>query len=53
MRIRTPPPPVCDFCGAPLPDPMLGFMDHMDAAPACREAWIAWRENVRREAGGT
>lgn len=32
---------------------MLAFMEHMDQSEACRENWNAWRQNVRREAGGT
>ncbi len=46
-------PPKCDFCGAALEDMMVGFLDHVDANPGCNAAWQAWRENVRREAGGT
>jgi hypothetical protein len=41
----------CEFCGKRLPDPMLGFVEHLDESPTCREVWVAWRENVRREAG--
>ncbi|MBI2076870.1 MAG: hypothetical protein HYT80_00665 [Euryarchaeota archaeon] len=43
----------CEFCGQVLEDPMLAFMEHMEASPACRAMWDEWRANVRREAGGT
>jgi hypothetical protein len=45
--------PHCEFCGAPLEDMMLAFMEHMDQSEVCRENWNQWRQNVRREAGGT
>lgn len=45
--------PQCEFCGAELEDMMLGFLDHIEASEGCRAYWIAWRENVRRESGGT
>jgi hypothetical protein len=45
--------PHCEFCGVALPDMMLGFMEHLDASPSCKDAWNAWRENVRGEMGGT
>ena len=45
--------PHCEFCGAPLEDMMLAFMEHMDQSETCRENWNQWRQNVRREAGGT
>jgi hypothetical protein len=32
---------------------MLGFLDHIETSTSCRAAWGVWRENVRREAGGT
>lgn len=32
---------------------MLGFIEHVEASPACKTLWDEWRENVRREAGGT
>lgn len=43
----------CDFCGKPLADPMLAFLDHLDEAEACKFLWQAWRGNVRREAGSS
>lgn len=50
---RTPAAAACPFCGVAIPDMMLGFLDHVDQAPVCKEAWAAWRDHVRREAGGT
>ncbi|MGQ0536825.1 MAG: DUF7501 family protein [Methanobacteriota archaeon] len=45
--------PKCEFCGAPLPDLMLGFLEHIDENPVCRWVWTEWTQSVRREAGGT
>lgn len=54
MAFKRPPKVIkCEFCGELLADPMLAFMEHMDASPACKERWDQWRANVRREAGGT
>jgi hypothetical protein len=50
---RTPHPPACPFCGQGLPDLMLGFLDHVELSSFCRAWWGEWRENVKREAGGT
>lgn len=47
------PAPKCEFCGKPLEDMMLAFMEHIEESPVCREVWNNWRGNVRREAGGT
>ena len=46
-------PTTCEFCQQPIPDPMLGFLDHMESSPVCNQLWNEWRRNVRREAGGT
>lgn len=36
----------CLFCGAGLADEGASFLDHMKAAPACRDAYDAWLENL-------
>lgn len=53
MAPRAPKVIRCEFCGVVLEDPMLAFMDHMDASPSCKMLWDEWRANVRRETGGT
>lgn len=45
--------PACPFCHQRLPDLMLGFLDHVERSSFCRAWWGEWRENVKREAGGT
>jgi hypothetical protein len=45
-------PDHCPFCGAALDDPGAGFVDHLDASPACAERFAAWREAAAGDVGG-
>jgi hypothetical protein len=45
-------PDLCPFCGAALSDGGIGFIDHIDDAPMCKEKFEAWREQIRGDIGG-
>lgn len=45
-------PDFCPFCGAKLVDGGLGFIDHLETAPDCRERFEAWRERIAEDIGG-
>jgi hypothetical protein len=37
-------PTDCPFCGTALPNPGVGFIDHVEEDEECAEAYEAWRE---------
>jgi hypothetical protein len=45
-------PETCPFCGAELSDGGQGFIDHVEASPACMASFDAWREQVAGDVGG-
>lgn len=45
-------PDLCPFCGAVFSDGGIGFIDHIDDAPTCKERFEAWREQIRGDIGG-
>ncbi|QHS16020.1 DUF7501 family protein [Halopenitus persicus] len=45
-------PTDCPFCGASLPDPGAGFVDHIRENEACEEGFDDWRENVTGDIRG-
>ncbi|HEV8361723.1 MAG TPA: hypothetical protein VGR28_14835 [Candidatus Thermoplasmatota archaeon] len=47
------PPHRCMWCGIALEDPGAGFIDHAKANPDCFVQWQDFRNNMKREAGGT
>lgn len=42
----------CPFCGADLPDPGVGFVDHLDESAQCERGFDEWREQVAGDIGG-
>jgi hypothetical protein len=44
LRPKWTDPTDCPFCGRSLPNPGVGFVDHIDSEPACEEAFETWRE---------
>ena len=42
----------CMFCGDSLANRGLAFMDHIAAAPACKEAHGAWLERLGEDRPG-
>lgn len=47
------PPHTCMWCGIPIEDPGAGFIDHAKASLDCYIQWQDFRNNMKREAGGT
>jgi hypothetical protein len=47
------PPHTCMWCGIPIEDPGAGFIDHVKRSYDCFVQWQDFRNNMRREAGGT
>ena len=45
-------PDLCPFCGTPLLDGGIGFVDHIEDAPICKERFEAWRDQVREDIDG-
>jgi hypothetical protein len=45
---------VCMFCSAELANRGEAYYDHLNATPACQQAWQAWTENLEtdRVSGG-
>lgn len=39
-------PSTCPFCGATLPNPGAGFVDHLDESLACADEFETWRDHV-------
>jgi len=39
-------PATCPFCGASLPDPGAGFVDHVARSTDCESAFDTWKSNV-------
>lgn len=42
----------CPFCGAPLPDPGAGFIEHTRRSVGCREAFEGWRSRIQDDMRG-
>ncbi|USZ69462.1 hypothetical protein NGM10_06930 [Halorussus salilacus] len=42
----------CPFCGAELPNPGAGFVDHIGANPDCEAGFEAWREHIAGDVPG-
>ena len=45
-------PDLCPFCGVELTDEGIGFVDHLDEEPLCKERFDAWKEHIRDDIGG-
>jgi hypothetical protein len=45
-------PDLCPFCGTALSDGGVGFIDHIEEAPTCKERFEDWREAIRDDIGG-
>ena len=45
-------PETCPFCGAALSDGGQGFIDHVEASPACMGSFDDWREQITDDVGG-
>lgn len=45
-------PNQCPFCGAQLPSPGAGFVDHLDENPACESGFETWRDRITDDIRG-
>lgn len=45
-------PKRCPFCGAELASPGAGFIQHVENAPDCRDAFETWRNRVTDDMRG-
>jgi cold shock CspA family protein len=41
------------WCGIPLADPGAGFIEHVKVSLDCFIQWQDFRNNMKRESGGT
>lgn len=42
----------CMFCGRPIADRGLGFLQHLDQNPECQAAYDAWLERLDQDRPG-
>lgn len=42
----------CPFCSADLPDPGVGFIDHIEDSADCEHGFEVWRANVADDVRG-
>ncbi len=42
----------CPFCGAPITTPGVGFINHVEANPDCKDDYETWRNRVADDVAG-